>query len=317
MKKTFQAMKSIISQSKSVIIVCHVDPDGDTLGSMLAMGRILGDMGLDVLMYSPDGVPPSYLFMPGSENIMTHAPKKEFDLMVTVDASGIDRIGQSKIIAHKILNIDHHPDNTNFGDVNCVEQLSSTAEIVYKIAKEFFIKITPQIAIPLYVGIMTDTGSFRFPNTKPTTFLVAKELVENGANPSYLADNIYNTKTIEAIRVCNAAFSRLKHTDDRKVVWTNITREMIIDSGAKADDFTGIIDHLRTIKGIEVALLFREDKNGKIKVNFRSKGKVNVSEIAHECGGGGHILAAGCELDMSMEEAQTKVLNLVKSALEK
>jgi len=308
-------MKKLISEAKTSVIVCHVDPDGDTLGSMLAMRIILSNMGVNVLMYSPDGVPPSYLFMPGSEKIMTHAPKKEFDLMVTVDASGIDRIGKSKIMARKILNIDHHPDNTNFGDVNCVEQLSSTAEIVYKIAKEFSVKMTPQLAIPLYVGIMTDTGSFRFQNTKPTTFLVAKELVKKGANPSYIADNIYNTKTIEAVKVCNAAFSLMKHTEDRKIVWTYITREMIVDSGAKAEDLTGIIDHLRSIKGIEVALLFREDKNGRIKVNFRSKGKINVSEIAHECGGGGHVLAAGCELDMSIEEAQEKVLELVKKEL--
>lgn len=315
MTEHYSKIKELINQSKSAIVVSHIDPDGDALGSMIAMALILEQMGLEVIMFSNDGVPNTYKFLQGSDKIITHPPKKEYDIMVSVDASNLDSIGEKRINAKKIINIDHHPDNSNFGDVNCVELLSSVGELVFKIAKEFGIKINQQMAEAMYVSIITDTGNFRYSNTLPSTFEVAKELAELGANPYYLATKVYDSKNIESLKILALTLSKMQYTPDRKIVWASVTKDMIRDTQAKSEDLIGIIDHLRTVKEAEVALMFREDKSGMIKVNFRSKGKVNVSKVANELGGGGHVHAAGCSLDLPIGEAQQKVVELLKKEL--
>jgi len=311
MTAVYQKLKDAILQSKTAIVVAHVDPDGDTLGSMLAMALILENMGLSVSMFSADGVPNSFKFMQGLEKVITHSPKKEFDLMVTVDASGLDRIGNKKINAKKIINIDHHPDNNNFGDLNYVELLSSVGELIYAIAKEFEIEISPLMAEALYISIITDTGNFRYSNTLPSTFAVAKELTEKGANPYSIANHVYDTKNISSLKLLACTLNNMQYTSDKRIVWGSITKDMIHSTQAKSEDFIGIIDQLRSVKEAEVALLFREEKSGTIKVNFRSKGKINVSKIANQLGGGGHVQAAGCTIDASLEEAKKMVIDLI------
>ncbi len=301
----------MILQAKTAVVVAHIDPDGDTLGSMLAMAFILEKMGLAVIMYSADGVPNTYKFMKGIDKVISNPPKKELDLMVTVDASGLDRIGRKKINAKKVINIDHHPDNSNFGDLNYVEFLSAVGELVYKIAKEFGIEITQDMAEALYVSIITDTGNFRYSNTLPSTFAAAKELTEHGANPYQIANKIYDTKNVESLKLLACTLNNMQMSPDKKIVWSSITKDMIHSIKAKPEDFIGIIDELRTVREAEVAILFREEKNGSIKINFRSKGKANVSKIANELGGGGHVQAAGCTLDMPLADAQKKVIDLI------
>lgn len=311
----YKQMKELVSRSKTAVVVSHIDPDGDTLGSMVAMGEILEKMGLDVLMFSPDGIPSVYKFIPGIEKVVNHPPKKEFDLMVSVDASGLDRLGNAKINAKKVINIDHHPDNTNFGDINCVELLSAVGEVIYKIAVNFGVPITQEIAIALYVSIITDTGNFRYSNTLPSTFEIAKELVLAGANPYHISNQVYETKSVESLHILAATLNNLHYSEDKKIVWASVSRETAHQYSAKSEDFVGVIDHIRSIKECEVAVLFREEKNGQVKVNFRSKGQVNVSKIANELGGGGHVPAAGCTLNIPLDEAQTKVIDLVKKEL--
>ncbi len=315
MTENYQKLKDLILNSKTAIIVAHVDPDGDTLGSMIAMSHILIKMGIEVIMYAYDGVPNTYKFMKGSDRIVSNPPNKEMDMMITVDASGLDRIGNKKINAKRIVNIDHHPDNNNFGEINYVELLSSVGELIFKIAKEFQIPIDPEMAEALYIAIITDTGNFRYSNTLPSTFAVAKELTELGAVPYTIANHIYDSKSIESLRLLACTLDNIQLSNDRKIVWASITKDMIYKIQAKSEDFIGIIDHLRTVRDAEVSILFREEKNGFVKVNFRSRGKVNVSKIANELGGGGHVLASGCTVDMPLAEAQKKVLELVNKEL--
>jgi phosphoesterase RecJ-like protein len=151
MKRIFESIKEELSRAKTAIVAAHVDPDGDTLGSMIAMALILKKMGIKAVMYSKDGVPRAYRFLPHSDEIYDTPPKYESDLLITVDSSALCRIGDKKILAKKIINIDHHPDNTNFGGINCVELLSAVAEIIYQLALYLEIEIDPEIATALYV----------------------------------------------------------------------------------------------------------------------------------------------------------------------
>lgn len=317
MNEVFNQVKEVILQSKTAIVACHKDPDGDALGSMLAMYFILSKVGLEVFMYCCDDIPVVYKFLPGIEKVIKHPPKREFDVLITVDSSALERIGDKKIKAKKIINIDHHPDNKNFGDINCVELKGSVAEIIFYLAKVFDVEITYEMALALYVSIVTDTGNFRYSSTCSDTFKIAKELIEKGVVPSYVSNQIYDTKTIEGIKILAATLSNICYTEDKKILWSLITRDMIKSCQARSDDIIGIIDCLRAVKNPEVVVLFREDKSGIVKVNLRSKGKINVSKIANEFGGGGHFQAAGCELDIPINEACDKVISLILKEINK
>ncbi|MFC1495885.1 bifunctional oligoribonuclease/PAP phosphatase NrnA [Candidatus Margulisiibacteriota bacterium] len=311
MQQVYKTIKVLIEESKTVLIAAHIDPDGDTLGSMIAMHLILEQLGKKSEMVAVSGLPESYQFLPRSEKIQKKPKRKEYDLLITVDSSDLTRLGKLDLKAKNIINIDHHPDNTNFGDINCVELLSSVAEQIYKLAKELRVEITQDIAVALYVAIMTDTGNFRYASTLPSTFHIAWELVEAGAVPWKIASAVYDVKTIAGMKVLAYALENMKVEKGGKFVWSAVPKSIVEKYGAKAEDLISIIDHLRAIKGSQVSVFMREDSTGKIKINFRSKGEVNVSKIANEIGGGGHIQAAGAQLDIPLAEAEEKVVATV------
>ncbi len=311
MPNEIDQIKDLILASKKIIIASHVDPDGDSLGSMIALCLILKKLGLDAVMYSIDGVPNSYKFLPYASEIVSEVPREEFDLLITVDSSDISRIGKKKIKAKKIINIDHHPDNTNFGDINYVKMISSVAEQIYHLIENFKVVIDREIATALYISIITDTGNFRYSNTLPSTFEIAKELVLAGASPSDSAVAVYENKRMEALKILAYALMNAESVKQGKVVYSVITHQMMMDTKARGEDLVGIIDHIRSVKTAEVAILFREEERDRFKINFRSKGKVNVSNIARALGGGGHVQASGCQVEGDLEEVKNKVLDLV------
>lgn len=311
MKRIFESIKEELSRAKTAIVAAHVDPDGDTLGSMIAMALILKKLGIKAVMYSRDGVPRAYRFLPHSDEIYDTPPKYESDLLITVDSSALCRIGDKKILAKKIINIDHHPDNTNFGSINCVELLSAVAEIIFQLAIYLKIEIDPEIATALYISIITDTGSFKYTNTLPSTFEVATQLVKAGANPSQCAEAVYDNKTLAGIKIFARALMGIETLKSGRLVYASVSIELVRETHAHGEDLVGIIDHLRTIEGAEVAVMFREEQKDRIKVNFRSKGSYNVSKVAKALGGGGHVQAAGCVIEGPLEEVKKKVLDLI------
>lgn len=313
MKKVLAAIKKVVKGAKSALVVSHVDPDGDSIGSMLALGMILNELGLSTDFYSEDGVPKVYQFLPGTEKVRTLISSRHYDLLFAVDASDIKRLGDKllpKEISKVVINIDHHPDNTHYGDINYVEKSSSTAELVYKLAKYLKVKINRKIAENLYVALITDTGNYRYENTSVATFAMAGDLLKAGVDTHEITTRIYDTKSIASIRIQAAVLSNLETSPDRKVVWATVTREMMERIGAKGEDLVGLVDQIRSIEGVAVAIVFREEDE-KVKVNFRSKGKINVSEIAKRFGGGGHIRAAGAILHEDIESAKKKVVTEV------
>lgn len=310
-KAVIEEIKGVILSSKSVILAAHVDPDGDTLGSMIALALILKKLGIECVMYSTDGVPNSYKFLPHAGEIVNKVPNEKFDLLITVDSSDISRIGKEKIHAKKIINIDHHPDNTNFGDINYVELISSVAEQVFHLAQAFEVELDQETAFSLYISIITDTGNFRYSNTLPSTFEIAKVLVEKGADPQTAAIAVYDNRRIEGLRILAKTLLNAETLENGKIIYSVISSEMIADTKARGEDLVGIIDHMRSVKTAEIAILFREESKGVFKLNFRSKGKINVSNIARACGGGGHVQASGCTMKGELEEVKRTVLDLV------
>jgi phosphoesterase RecJ-like protein len=296
MKKSCQEIKSALKNAKSAIIACHVDPDGDAIGSMLALGMVLEQLGLAVYYYSQDSVPKIYRFLAGSDKIKREITNfTHFDLAFVVDSSDISRIGDKidlRQVASRIVNIDHHPDNTQFGDINCVKKSSCVGELIFDLAAALKIKVDKKMADCLYTSIITDTGNFRYDNTGVKTFLIAADLLRAGVNTHELTTRIYDNKSVQAVRIAGRALAGIKFSEDRQVGWSVVTEAMMEEVGARAEDVVGIVDAIRSIEGVEVAIFFREEK-GKVKINFRAKERVNVSEIARRFGGGGHLKAAG------------------------
>lgn len=301
---------SAINQSKSVMIVTHTDPDGDAIGSMLAVYFALKGMNKKAEMYCRDEVPEIYKFLPGSGKIKNKLNGGKFDVAIAVDCGDSKRVDDGmdlKKMAATVINIDHHPDNTKFGDINLIEKISSVSEILFGLLKNMKVRITRDIASCLYAGIMTDTGNFRYDYTTAETLRIAASLAEAGAEISRIAMAVYETKTLSSVRILGAAMYRLETSESGNVAWTVLPKQLMDSLGAKSEDLTGLVDQIRSVKGVEVAVLFREEDDG-IKVNFRSKFKVNVSEIAKDLGGGGHIRASGAILQGTLDDVKQKVL---------
>lgn len=311
MKKVISDIKALVLSSKRFIVAGHTDPDGDSLGSMIAIYLLVRKLGKECLMYSPDGVPNTYKFLSRSGEIVTEIPREEFDVLITVDSSDLSRLGKRKIMAKKIINIDHHPDNANFGDLNFVEMSSSVGEMIFQLVKAFEVEIDPEMAGVLYISIITDTGNFRYSNTLPSTFETAKELVQLGAKPCVSAIQVYDNRRIEGLKILGRTLLNAETAHNGRIIFSVITNQMIVDSKARGEDLVGIIDHIRSVKTAEVAILFREEEQNRFKINFRSKGSVNVSNVARALGGGGHAQASGCVIEGEYEAVKTKVLDQV------
>jgi phosphoesterase RecJ-like protein len=312
MKERCKTIKNAINNAKTALIVSHVDPDGDSIGSMIALGIVLEKLGIEVALYSQDGVPRTYRFLPGIEKVKNKVTQNQhYDLLIAVDSSDIRRLGdkiEPRNIAKLIVNIDHHIDNTKYGDINCVQKSSSTAELVYEIIKFLKIKIDRQVAENLYVALITDTGNYRYENTTAETFIMAQDMLKAGVDTHALTTRIYDNKSVAGIRVQAKALTTLEISPDRKVAWAVVTQKMMESVGAKGEDLIGLVDQIRSVEGIEVAVLFREE-NGKVKVNLRSKEDISVSEIAKKFGGGGHLKAAGTTIDGDIQKVKHQVIS--------
>jgi len=308
-------LNKVFHSAESALIISHIDPDGDSIGSMLCMGMLLTKLGVEVDFYSEDGVPKVYRFLPWADQIKNKVdPKRGYDLVVTVDSSDIKRTG-TKINLHElsdvIVNIDHHPDNTNYGTINCVKLSSSTAELVYTMAKTFGLVIDADMAKCLYVALITDTGNFRYENTSKESFLMAAELLETGIKTNEITTKIYDTRTVPMVKLFAAAMATLETSDNHKAAWVTVTQEILKKYDCRSEQLVGLVDHIRSIAEVEIALLFREEADGTVKINFRSKDKVNVSEIAQKFGGGGHFKASGAMLKEPLDSVKAKVIKEV------
>jgi phosphoesterase RecJ-like protein len=302
-----------IHQSQTIVMACHVNPDGDALGSLLGLALALIPLGKTLTCLSEDGVPDILRFLPHANLIQQTTNEAAFDLALVVDSGDLPRVGNTiqPIIsrARQVVDIDHHATAGAFGDIRVLNaRAASTAEIVYALLLALKTPITPEIATCLFTGIITDTGSFRFQNVTPNTLQVAAALLEAGAPPAFISENVFENRTFAATRLLGHALSSLKRSDDGRIVWASITASDFAELGATDQDTEGIVSYVRGVRDTEVGILFREMAGGGIRVSLRSRDSINVAAIAEKFGGGGHRMASGCTVNLPLAEAEAAVI---------
>ncbi len=325
MDKRFDEIIKEIKKGRKFLTVSHVSPEGDAVGSLLGITLALRSLGKDVTAYLEDPVPGTFDFLPGAETIV-HSLEGAgpFDATFAVDCGQKERLGRGFTELKEpgtIINIDHHATNDRFGDVNVVEPDASAAgELVYDLVKAASIKITRDIATNLYVAIHTDTGSFRYSSATADSFTKAGELVRAGVNPWDISRRVYENYPARKYRLLGLVLSTLdiiKTSEDKDsdIATLVVTMDMFRKAGAEKDLADGFVNYARGIEGVGVGVLFREISTSEYKVSMRSKGDVDVAEIAMHFGGGGHRNAAGCALKGSLEEVKARVISAIRDKM--
>lgn len=309
MNNVINLIKKSISDELYIGVVSHKNPDGDSLGSLIAMGLSLEKLSKNIIFIKPDAIPEDYLFLPGLEK-MQNLEDIDFDidLLIVLDSSDPDRLGLNKVLietSKTILNIDHHISNTNFGDLNLViAESSSTGEIVFNLLSQGKLPIDENIATCIYTAISTDTGRFSYENVSCNTHLVVSELYNYGINAYEINKNLYQKRSLSRTKLFVLAVSNLKFYEDGKVAIAKVNLDMYSKAGANPDETEGIVEFLRDTKGVEVACLLKELKNKDVKVSVRTKDYVDANKICSFFGGGGHIRASGASSSFTIEETE-------------
>ncbi|MCX5678484.1 MAG: bifunctional oligoribonuclease/PAP phosphatase NrnA [Candidatus Omnitrophica bacterium] len=319
-----QEVIEAIKKHKKFLISAHINPEGDSLCSQLAMKELLIAIGKEAAIVNNDPVPEHYKFLPGIDKLSTDLTKKvDFDAVLILDCPTLKRVGSVAGIIGKgktIINIDHHISSERFGDVNWVDaNASSTGEMVYKLFKEMSVPLTKGIALSIYIAILTDTGSFNYDNTSAITHEIAGDLLGYGLEPGSVSESVYERRTLTDIKLLGLVLSTLKVNETGEVAYLEITRKMVSETGADVTKSEGFINYARSIEGIKVAVLFKEDLKDKNKINisFRSKGRADVNRIASSFGGGGHVKASGCILEGTLADIEAKVIAKVEESLKR
>jgi len=316
-QETAELLKNIEGK---ILITTHKNPDGDAIGSSLGWFNFLKKLGKNVKVIYRDRIPFFFDFLPGVEKVeIKEEIDEEFDWVIITDVSDPKRTGFETIPAKKSLVIDHHITAEPFTDYSIVEpEISSTCELSYHIMKlidESLIDLS--VALPIYTGILTDTGGFNYSNTSPETHEVAAELLKKGVNPYHVYTNIFERNRINKLRLLELVLRTLSFELNQKVAHITLFKKFLEETGAYPEESEGFINYPRSIAGVEVALFFKEIEEGFWKVSMRSKGKVNVAEVAKSFGGGGHRMAAGFEFEGNLEELKKELLKRLEVALEK
>ena len=314
--------------AEKLLLTTHENPDGDALGSLVAMHGVLTQLGKDALMYmSPDEFPLPIEYRDMKFEGLLGAPPDDIAerVVVFLDCGNIDRMPVDflKYEGSHILNIDHHHDNTRFGTTNLVvAHASCTAEIVYDLARELGARITPPIADALYVGLVTDTGRFMYENTTPAAHRMAADLIEAGVDTHDVYRRLYEDLPFRRLQLLQRALASAERYDDGAITMGSLSRADFEETGALETDSEGIVDHMRSVEDTKVAVLARdllaEDRRGQRKVSLRATdGSVDVSVIARALGGGGHRQAAGASTALGPDELVAEIRRLVHDQLER
>jgi len=294
-----QRIADVIRENHKFLITSHVRPDGDSIGSTLALYHILTGMGKTVTVYNQDRTPDNYRFLPGSDRIEHVLPGiEDFDAVFILDCSELDRVGdESSRIANikRLINIDHHISNRHFCELVFMdENASSTSELVFRLIRQMDIDLNKEAADNLYAGILTDTGGFRYSNTSEASLLAAAGVVAAGASPQWISENIYERNPLSKIKLMALTLETLEIEMGGKVGSLVVTQKTLAKAGAAMEMTEGFVDIPRTIEGVVVSILYSEMKDHFFKISLRSKEKFNVAGIAERFGGGGHVNAAAC-----------------------
>jgi phosphoesterase RecJ-like protein len=297
-----------IEQRGRFVLTSHARPDGDAIGSALACCQILRSMDKQAEVVLRDGVPRIYQTLPFADQVIqSDRIHHEYDAAIVLECDSIHRTRLQGLENGFLINIDHHMSGRAFAQVNWIDPKAvATAEMIYCLAREAGVTISPQIATCLYTAVLTDTGSFMFEGTNQHTFELARELVLAGADPAECARHVYFAHSTAKMRLLGAALSDLHR--DGPLAWISVTQEQMDRFAAKEEDCEGLVNYVLSIQDVEVAVFFRELSDAKFRVSLRSKGQVNVADVAVKFGGGGHQCASGCAVNGPLPVATGQIL---------
>ncbi len=319
MLSTASQFQSECQSASSALIGTHLNPDGDALGSAIALSLYFDAIGLanEVLCHH---VPPANLeFLPHIEKVKLKPEMESHDLAVMLDLDSIERLGDpaehlSK--AKRLVVIDHHIPHEAPGDLRIIDQTAAaTCAILARLLLEMDAEITPEMATCLLTGIVTDTGSFRFRNTNAEALMLASRLLEAGGNIGLVSEEIFQRKPLAAVRLLGFLLETMTLEVQNRVAWGQMTHDQFQLVGAKDEDTEGFVNEMLSISSVEIAALFRETKPDWVRVSLRSRGKHDVAAVAREFGGGGHHNAAGCSFDMPISEVVSLVVPRMRECL--
>lgn len=308
----------ILQKYQTFLISTHVNPDPDALSSQLAMALFLKARGKKVLCLNEEKVPARYKFLPHVTWIKKNDLKKKvaYDVAIVVDCGDFERIGtvRNTLDPQKpVINIDHHITNDFFGTANCVDaQASSTAEIIYEILAQGGFKFTKDIATLLYLGIMTDTGSFRYENTTSRSHRIAAELLKFKIPVNALYQRLYETIPLSDLQFFSKVVGKFESHFGGQILCMELRRNLLKKFSEEFDVRDMVFRYLRLIKGVEMIVLLSEQSSGKTRLNFRSQGSMDVAKLAARFGGGGHYRASGCLMDLPISAAKRQILKQIK-----
>ncbi len=317
---SIQNFRAVLNQKKTFFLTSHIDPDGDGIGGMLALYHALSTLGKDARMILSGSVGQKYLFLPGADLITTgipnDLPKDKNTVLLTVDAPNLARLGfESEALDNLnpyVINLDHHTSNENFGDLILIDtKASASCEMVFYLLDKLSITWTPEMATACYAGILTDTGRFRFSNTRPETFSAASKLLAAGAAHEQIVRLLFEEKSYGRLQLEALVLNSMEKRGP--LAWMHCTQSMVEQTNC--DDTENLVNRLTEIQDVEIAVLFREFKDDLTKVSFRAVNSIDVNAIANRFGGGGHAKAAGAKLPYDLDKSTEKVLQACIDAL--
>ena len=320
---SYEQIGAILHAHQSFVLISHVRPDGDAIGSQLALGFSLMALGKSVRLINEDGLPDNLKFMAGSEKIeWPPAEPLDVEVAIALDTATKPRLGDAALHAAskaKIwLNIDHHKSNPAYGDFNLIDPTNpATGQILYQLISALGLPMPAETRDAIYVAVSTDTGSFQYPSTTAATYEMAADLIKRGLDVGTINSQTYDNHPYRRVELMRALLNTLEVSPDGLVAAWELCDQTRLDLALRPEDSEGLIDIIRAIRGVQLAVFFEELVDGKIRVSMRSKDRrLDVCQIAMEFGGGGHALAAGIRMKGPLEDAKPKVLAAIRRRIE-
>ncbi|WP_375295497.1 MULTISPECIES: DHH family phosphoesterase [Paenibacillus] len=320
-----QAAAAFIQGGDDFLVVSHIQPDGDAAGSTYAMAWMLTALGKRFTLINENRIPPKFVYMGAGRHEVIHyeadAKKltRSFASVISVDCADFSRVGAVKALFAddaRLLNIDHHATNDRFGSCNVVAaDAAATVEVLYDLCVQMQIPLAHELNVCIYSGLLTDTGGFRYANTTPKVMQIAAQMLQCGVKGHELAEELLEKLSYPQISLIKTSLATLSFAHQNQVAWLAVTPDDLAASGAANEDLDGLVNYPRNVEGVEVGILFKQREGGIVKVSLRSAGKVDVARVAKAFGGGGHVRAAGCAVEGTLEEAIERVVKEVGLAL--
>jgi len=314
-------VRDLLEKATCILVVSHIDPDGDALGTQLAFGYYLKSLGKSVYMVRDSDIPDKYKFLPGVNEIVpadTLPGDVKIDTGLVLECPSLRRAGTAAerlTNGVRIVNVDHHQDSSEYGTVNWIDtKASSVGEMAYEFFQSVGFDIDADVATCLYTAILTDTGRFRFSSTTARTMTIAGDLIARGADPRAICDFVYYDMRPSSMILTGKVLNTLEYHHDGRVCLLTLTAAMLAEAGADESDSDGLVDFTLFTRGVNTGALLKEIDENTTKVSLRSCNGVNVAAIASKFGGGGHFNAAGCRIPLPLAEAREEILNLLREA---